>query len=301
MRICSLLPGATEVVAALGLADDLVAISHECDYPPEIRAKPVVIRSRVEPERTSSRDIDLQVRAALKAGTGLYRIDEDLLRRAEPDLIITQDLCDVCAVTPAEVQRALKGLERAPRMLSLNPSNLEDVFRDIKAIGSVTGRDEQARRWVEELKGRVNAVRAVLANDNPRRVACLEWLDPIYSAGHWIPELVNLAGGMDLLATAGAKSAVVSWDRVRDLAPEVLVLMPCGFSIARTLSELDRLTSRPGWADVPAVRSGEVYAVDGSAYFNRPGPRLVDGLELLASLFYPQRFGNRVPEGAKRI
>ncbi len=301
MRICSLLPGATEVVAALGLADDLVAVSHECDYPPAVRAKPVVIRSEVEPERTSSRDIDRQVRTALKAGTGLYRIDEDLLRRADPDLIITQDLCEVCAVTPTEVRRALAGLGRTPRMLSLNPSSLEDVLRDIRAIGSAIGREAYARRWVEELKGRLDAVRAALADDHRRRVACLEWLDPIYSAGHWVPQLVTWAGGLDLLAQAGAKSAVVPWDRVRDNAPDVLILMPCGFSIARTLSELDRLTSRPGWGELPAVRSGEVYAVEGPAYFNRPGPRLVDGVEILAALFHPHRFGNRVPEGALRV
>ena len=301
MRICSLLPGATEVVAALGLADDLVAISHECDYPPEIRAKPVVIRSEVKPERTSSLEIDRQVRAALKTGTSLYRIDEALLRRADPDLLITQDLCDVCAVTPTEVQRALTGLGQTPRMLSLNPSSLDDVFRDIRTIGLATGRDAQAHRWVEELKGRVEAVRTALANETRRRVACIEWLDPIYSAGHWVPELVHLAGGMDLLAPAGAKSAVVPWDRVRDNAPDVLVLMPCGFSIARTISELDRLTCRPGWAELPAVQSGEVYAVEGPAYFNRPGPRLVEGLEILASLFHPHRFGNRIPAGSSRI
>lgn len=301
MRICSLLPGATEVVAALGLVDDLVAISHECDYPPAIRSKPVIIHSAINPDQTNSPDIDRQVRDTLKTGTGIYRIDEGLLRRTDPDLIISQDLCEVCAVTPRDIQRAIAGMERSPRILSLNPTCLDDVFRDIIAIGTATGREPQALHWVSQLKDRVNAVRAVLGNQAPRHVACLEWLDPIYSAGHWVPEIVSLAGGMDLLAPVGSKSAKVSWETVSGHAPDVLVLMPCGFSIARTLSELHRLTSRPGWAELPAVRSGEVFVVDGPAYFNRPGPRLVEGLELLAALFHPHRFAHRVPAGSFRI
>lgn len=301
MRICSLLPGATEVLAALGLADDLVAISHECDYPLEIRSKPVIIRSAIDSDRTNSPDIDRQVRETLKTGTGLYRIDEELLRRTDPDLIITQDLCEVCAVTPRDIQRAIAGMVRPPRILSLNPTRLDDVFRDIIEIGTATGRASQALRWVARLKDRVTAVRDALGNPAPRRVACIEWLDPIYSAGHWVPEIVALAGGMDLLAPAGSKSAVVSWADVSRHAPDVLVLMPCGFSVPRTLSELPLLTSRPGWAELPAVRSGEVFAVDGPAYFNRPGPRLVDGLELLAALFHPHRFAHRMPAGACRV
>lgn len=301
MRICSLLPGATEVVAALGLADDLVAISHECDYPFEIRSKPVVTRCAIDSDRTSSPDIDQQVRETLKTGAGLYRIDEALLRQIAPDLIITQDLCEVCAVTPRDIQRAIGGMERPPHVLSLNPTHLEDVFRDVLAIGTATGREPQALDWVAHMRDRVDAIRNALDNAAPRNVACLEWLDPLYSAGHWVPELVSLAGGRDPLAPVGSKSAVVSWDTVTRNAPAVLVLMPCGFSIARTLSEAHRLTSRPGWSELPAVRTGEVFAVDGPAYFNRLGPRLVDGLELLAALFHPDRFGHQVPAGALRI
>ena len=301
MHICSLLPGATEIVAALGLADDLVAISHECDYPPEIRPKPVIIRSVVDPEKTSSPNIDRQVREALRNGQGLYRIDESLLRRLDPDLIITQGLCDVCAVTPTEVHRALAGLGRTPLVLSLDSTNLESVLRDIEAIGIATGREAQARRLVEELNGRLAKVQALVQREPRRRVACIEWLEPLYCAGHWVPEMVTLAGGVDLLATAGAPSTKVSWEQVRDSQPDVLVLMPCGFSIERTLSELDRLTSRPGWDDLPAVRTESVYAVEGPAYFNRSGPRLVDGVELLAALFFPHCFGNRIPEGARRV
>ena len=301
MRICSLLPGATEVVAALGLVDDLVAISHECDYPPEIRHKPVIIRSTVDPQKTSSPAIDRQVRDALQNGSGLYRIDESLLRRLDPDLIITQSLCEVCAVTPSEVQRALAGLRRTPQLLSLNPTTLEDVYRDIEAIGKATGKDVQAHRLVESLRGRVAKVRERIQEERPRRVACLEWLEPLYCAGHWVPEMVRLAGGVDLLAEVGVPSVVVSWERVLGCQPDLLVLMPCGFSIDRTATELDLLTSRPGWKDLPAVQAGAVYAVDGPAYFNRSGPRLVDGVELLAALFHPHRFGHRIPHSARRI
>lgn len=301
MRICSLLPGATEVVAALGLSDDLVAISHECDYPPAIRPKPVIIKSAVDPQRASSPAIDRQVREAMHNGSGLYRIDESLLNRVSPDLIITQSLCDVCAVTPTEVQRALAGLQRKPRILSLDPTDLESVLRDIETIGSATDRDAQAHRLVQGLRDRITRVQALVQGEPPRRAACIEWLDPLYCAGHWVPEMVHLAGGIDLLATAGAPSVRIAWEQVVAAKPDVLVLMPCGFSIDRTRSELDLLTSRPGWNDLPAVMNQAVYAVEGAAYFNRSGPRLVDGVELLAALFHPHRFGSRLPEGARRI
>jgi iron complex transport system substrate-binding protein len=289
------------VVAALGLADDLVAVSHECDYPPEVRSKPVIIRSAVDPQGTDSPTIDRQVREAARNGRGLYRIDESLLNSVNPDLIITQSLCDVCAVTPTEVQRALVGLKRTPQILSLDATSLESVFRDIAAIGSATSRETQAHRLVQDLKDRIARVQALVRKEPRRRVACLEWLEPLYGAGHWVPEMVRLAGGLDLLASAGAPSARVSWEHVVDVGPDVLVLMPCGFSVDRTLAELELLASRPGWHALPAVRAGAVYAVEGPAYFNRSGPRLVDGVKLLAALLHPRRFGNRLPEGAHRI
>ena len=301
MRICSLLPGATEVVAGLGLIDELVAISHECDYPAEVRTKPVIIQCAVDPEKSSSADIDQQVRAALNGAGSLYRLNEILLHQINPTLILTQDLCGVCAVTPKELQRTLSAMPGDPQILCLNASSLEDVLRDIEMIGAATGRREAAAGWILELKARIEKVRTNVAMAPPRPVVCLEWLDPLYSAGHWVPELVTLAGGVDLIARAGTESIEITWDNVQRTAPHVLILMPCGFGIARTLRELDRLTSRPGWKKLPAVRNGEVYAVEGPAYFNRPGPRLVNGLELLARLFHPSRFGMAFPEGAQRI
>ncbi len=301
VRICSLLPGATEVVAALGLIDDLVAISHECDYPPEIRRKPVIIKSAVDPDAADSPTIDRQVREAAHSGAGLYRIDDEMLRRVTPDLIITQSLCDVCAVTPTEVQRAMAGMARSPQLLSLDPADLDGVLRDIETIGSATARADQAHQLVHVLKARLARVQALVKNAPRRRAACIEWLDPLYCAGHWVPEMVALAGGTDVLAAAGEPSVVVPWERVVEKRPEILVIMPCGFSIDRTLSEIDRLTSRPHWKELPAVRNGNVFAVEGPAYFNRSGPRLVDGVELLAALFHPKLFNDHLPEGARRI
>jgi iron complex transport system substrate-binding protein len=261
----------------------------------------VIIRSAVDPRKTSSPAIDRQVRDALKNGSGLYRIDEALLRRLDPDLIITQSLCEACAVTPSEVQRALAGLRRTPQLLSLNPTSLEDVYHAIEGIGKATGQETQAHRMVDALRSRVAKVQAQVQGERPRRVACLEWLEPLYCAGHWVPEMVRWAGGVDLLGEAGIPSTVVSWERVVGCRPDVLVLMPCGFSLDRTATELDLLTARPGWKDLPAVQAGAVYAVEGPAYFNRSGPRLVDGVELLAALFHPHRFGHRLPDGARRI
>jgi iron complex transport system substrate-binding protein len=301
MRICSLLPSATEVLAGLGLADNLVAISHECDYPPEITTKPVVIESTLRHETSSSAEIDRQVGQALQAGTGLYTIKEELLRECDPTLIITQDLCEVCAVTPTEVQRAVAVLRDSPRIISLNPKNLDDVFRDILLIGEATGRERDASDWVCRLKDRIAVVQERLTARTRRRVACLEWLDPLYTAGHWVPELVASAGGIDVLAAAGTHSTKTSWEAVCAAQPEVLILMPCGFGLDRTFGELALLRSRPGWADLPAVIGDAVYAVDGPAYFNRPGPRLVDGLELLAKLFHPDRVDDAPPAGARRV
>jgi iron complex transport system substrate-binding protein len=301
MRICSLLPSATEVVAGLGLVNDLVGISHECDYPPEIKNKPILIRSRIDTASGTSPAIDLQVRAAGSSGTGLYSIDDRLLRQARPDLIITQDLCAVCAVTPSEVSRAIAGLTPVPEIVTLNPTTLDDVFADIERMGAITNQQHTAIEWLRRLRARVDNVQTQVASAPVRRVVCLEWLEPLYSAGHWVPDLVTLAGGTDVLATSGLKSAVIEWAQVVHASPDVIILMPCGFSIEQTLSELDRVRRRNGWDDLPAVRHGEVYAVDGPAFFNRPGPRLVDGAELLARLFHPERFDGAIPGGARRV
>ncbi len=306
MRICSLLPGATEVVAALGLVDQLVGISHECDYPPEVRAKPVLIEGLIDAEDTSSPEIDRQVGQALEARQSLYRLDTRRFLQADPDLVITQDLCHVCAVTPDEFQQALGTLPRVPQILTLNATTLEDVLHDIDRIGYATCRALQSQELVSTLRARLRTIQEQVTPITRRpRVLCLEWLDPFYVAGHWVPEMVELAGGQAVLAKAGGASERVTWDRIVAAKPEVVILMPCGFSLRRTLRELEQLAARPDeardWQALPAVRQGQVFAVDATSYFSRPGPRLIGGVALLAALCHPSQFGFTTPEGASPV
>ena len=301
MRICSLLPGATEVVAMLGRTRHLVGISHECDYPPEIRAKPVLVRATVDAGLSSS-DIDRRVRTTLQAGRPLYELDETLLVRVRPDLVIAQTLCQVCAITPSQLNRALRALSSPPRVLSLGPSTLDNVLADIERIGEAIGRSQEASSLVEQLRARLEAVLLQVAHaEKHPRVACIEWLDPLFAAGHWVPEMVAFAGGVDVLGTPGSPSAQITWEQVRETRPDVLVIMPCGFSITRARQELHRLTTQAGWKDLPAGRNGAVFLVDAAAYFNRPGPRLIDGIEILAACFHPSLRLAVSPDAAQRL
>ncbi len=302
MRICSLLPGATEVVAALGRARHLVGISHECDYPPEIRTKPVLVRATVDPERLSSAEIDRRVRESLKNGELLYELDEILFGRVRPNLVITQDLCHACAVTPAQLKRAIHALPFPPRVLSLSPSTLDDVLADLERIGDAIGRADEASVLAEQLRSRLETVLLQVAHAETRpRVVCIEWLDPLYVAGHWVPEMVACAGGVDALGTPGSPSVQITWEQVQTAQPDVLIVMPCGFSIARAKRELDCLITKPGWGDLPAVRQGNVFVVDAPAYFNRPGPRLIDGVEILAACLFPSLVPDIRSEAAQRL
>ena len=296
MRICSLLPSATEIVYALGLGDQLYGVSHECDYPPEAAAKPTLIRSAFDQSSLSSLEIDHAVMERLRSGEGVYTIDQDLLRQAEPDLILTQELCDVCAVPYSEVKRAVDQLVSQPRLLPLSPSLLGDVLQDINRVGEATGREEQAGFLVRRLRERIDRVTARTATAAERPATfCLEWADPLYVAGHWIPEMVEMAGGIDGLGMKGKPSVPIEWERVVSYAPEVVILMPCGFDVERAVREMPLLTRLPGWLDLPAVQRGQVYAVNATAYFSRSGPRLVDGLELLAKILHPELFPGPIP------
>lgn len=281
MRICSLLPSATEVLFALGLGDQVVGVSHECDYPPEARRKPVVIRSRIT-QTQSAAAIDYQVREFLERGESLYSVDMDALCALEPDLILTQDLCHVCAATPDDLGSALARLEIQPRVLTLNPHSLAAVCADIRSIGAATGRSQQAESVISEFERRIAAVECAVANLPRKRVACLEWLDPPYVAGHWVPEMVARAGGVDELGSAGRPAFRTSWDAVFAARPEAIVAMPCGYSLKQALAKFRSLELPQGWPDVPAVRDGRVFVVDASGYFSRPGPRLAAGVEILA-------------------
>ena len=290
------------MVAALGLANDLVGVSHECDHPPEVRNKPVMVRTALDSEKVSSGDIDQQVRAALANGDPLYALDETLFRQAQPDLVITQDLCHVCAVTPGQLQAALHSLPRAPTVLTLNPTRLDHVLTDVERIGEAVGKASASRALSSSLRSRLESIRDQVAPAATRpTVACIEWLEPLFAAGHWVPEMVKWAGANDVLGVAGSPSEQITWDRLLAAEPEILILMPCGFSIERILHEIDRIASHRDWSQLPAVRDGRVYAVDAGSYFSRPGPRLIDGVALLATLCHPSLFENVVPPGAYHI
>jgi iron complex transport system substrate-binding protein len=283
-RIVSLLPSATEIVYALGLGERLVGVTHECDYPPEASRKPHLTASALPPAATSA-EIDRHVRASLHAGSSLYALDADALERLAPDLIITQELCEVCAVSYDIVARAAKRLRGDPRLISLEPSSLEDVYANIATVGELAGADLSARDVVTGLRLRVAELRAHVARTNARRarVLVLEWTDPPMSGGHWTPGLVELAGGEAVLGNPGANSTVLAWETIEASDPDVVLVAPCGYGLEAVLRAADELASVPAWNRLRAVRDGRAFAIDGNAYVNRPGPRLVDTAELFAS------------------
>jgi iron complex transport system substrate-binding protein len=285
-RIVSLLASGTEILCGLGLADRLVAISHECDYPADVLDRPRVTRTSIRSELGSAQ-IDEQVGRLSAAGEPLYSIDEARLTALAPDLIVTQAQCEVCAVNYADVLRVAQQCLPGTRVLALNPSRLGDLLADIESVGEATGRQAEARRLIASLQGRIDAVRARTAAIPPHErplVACIEWIEPLYLAANWMPEMIELAGGRQPFSQAGDRSTVSRWEQLAQADPDAIVIMPCGFDLARTLAECRLLTGRPSWRQLRAVQHGRVYAVDGNVYFNRSGPRLVDSLELLARL-----------------
>ena len=294
MKICSLLPSGTEILFALGLGDEVAGVSHECDFPPEARSKPVLIKSRIS-QTESAAAIDREVREFLERGESLYSVDFELLRAIEPDIIVTQDLCHVCAATPDDLGAALAHLQRQPRVVTLNPHSLADVCADIRTVGEATGRAEQANALVAEFEeGIANVERSVAGLDRPR-VVCLEWLDPPYVAGHWVPEMVERAGGIDVLGHAGKPSFRVDWESVLAALPEVIVIMPCGYSLSTAEAEFRNLLLPHGWKDLPAVRDGRVFVVEASGYFSRPGPRLAAGMAVLAGAIHAGKLNRLLP------
>ena len=289
MRIVSLLPSATEIVCALGLQESLVGVTHECDWPPEVRSLPHVTRSLI-PAGASSRQIDALVRERLQTGRALYTLNEPVLEALRPDLIVTQALCDVCAVAEDEVRQAAGRLPDRPRVINLEPATLDEVLQSIHQVAEAAGVPDRAAQVVQRLRARRDAVvqRAAAAAHRPR-VAVLEWIDPLFCCGHWTPELVELAGGREGLGLAGRPARTISWHEVCQWQPEVMVLACCGYGVEQTLADLPVLKAHSGWGDLPCVRSHRVWAVDGSAYFSRPGPRLIDSLEILAHARDPLR------------
>ncbi|HXT12865.1 MAG TPA: cysteine-rich CWC family protein [Candidatus Angelobacter sp.] len=290
-RIISFLPAATEMVCALGLADQLVGVTHECDYPPAARGKPVVVRSVLPVETMTEREIDTAVTECIRNGRSLYEVDERLLEQLAPTHILTQALCHVCAPSGNEITRALNALPSKPRILWFTPHTIDGIFDNLRDLGQAIDRSQRAAELIAVARAKLQAIAAAVSRVPHRpRVFCLEWTDPYYCSGHWVPEMVEMAGGRDDLGKKGRDSVRVDFDAIANWSPEVLIVSPCGFGIERAVDLARKLIQKPGWNDLPAVQNGRVFAVDANAYFARPGPRVVDGVELLASLIHPELF-----------
>jgi iron complex transport system substrate-binding protein len=300
MRIVSLLPSATEILYALGVGDQIVGVTHECDFPPEAAGKPALIRPRVDPTATPA-EIDRQVSELVVRGESIYAVDVDLLASLTPDLIVTQDLCHVCAASPDDLATALSRFSRRPRVLTLTPHSLDDVWQDIIRVGDATNTRPRGEALAAELKAKVQATTSTTAFATAQaaastrsatsaqstirpRVACLEWLDPLYVGGHWVPEMVAIAGGEDVLGRAGHPSFKVPADDVAQSGADVILVMLCGYDAQRNAKEFQGTKIPQSWRNLPAIRNRRIFAVDANSYFSRPGPRLAEGVQLLAHL-----------------
>ena len=287
MRIVSLLPSATEMLFALGLDREIVGVSHECDYPAQARDRRVVIHSRI-PADASAEEIDRLVREYVSRGESLYSVDAQALEEVAPDLIITQDLCHVCAASPDDLATALARFSPAPEVLCLNPQDLGDVWRDILWVGEQTCRGRAAEALLEKIGVRLEGIENAVKNTSERpRVAFLEWLQPFYVGGHWVPEMIELAGGVDVLGSAHKASFRVSRDDIVAAQPDVMLISPCGYDAERARHEYRAMSHGEEWSAIPAVRQGRVHALEANSYFSRPGPRLITGIEALAKIFHP--------------
>ncbi|MEV6134342.1 cobalamin-binding protein [Streptomyces violaceusniger] len=295
MRIVSLLPAATDIVAELGLAEHLVGRTHECDWPPqEVASVPVVTGADLDQNTLTSREISDAVGGSAHSGSSLYTLDTEALAALSPDVVLTQDLCEVCAVSYEKVSRAVRLLDADTRVLSLEPRTLDDVLDCLVTVGELLGVRERAEQRRTDLRDRLERIRRSVAGRARPRVVAIEWLDPLWPAGHWVPDQITTAGGEPLLAAPGAHTQPMTWEAVRAARPEVVLVLPCGFPPERTLRETELLTRLPGWTDLPAVRDGRVWVLDGPAYFNRPGPRVVRGAEVLAHVLHGVQPGTAV-------
>lgn len=290
-RVVSLIASATEMVCALGCGDWLVGRSHECDFPELVKALPVLTEPKF-PVEGSSYEIDQRVKAIVQEGLSVYRVDAAALQRAKPDVIVTQDHCEVCAVSLRDVEEAVCQVTAAPaRIVSLRPDALADLWKGLEEIADALGVPERAATLCSNLKARMAEIADAAADLAPRpRVACIEWIDPLMSGGNWMPELIEMAGGDNLFGEAGRHSPWMTWNELREADPDIILVLPCGFDIKRTVEEMPLMQRREGWAQLSAVLGGRVIVADGNRYFNRPGPRLVESLEILAEVQHPEHF-----------
>jgi iron complex transport system substrate-binding protein len=307
MKIVSLLPSATEIVCALGLEESLVGITHECDFPASITHKPPITASRISHETMSSKEIDHAVRAQLDGHGSIYDLNTDLLSELNPDLIITQELCDVCAVSYKTVEKAARMYVAGAQVVSLEPNTIADIFDNIRLVGKLTNTTKKAAQVVANLQNRLDKIRSRIAEANPQsqiptpKSFMLEWLEPPFSPGHWVPEQVEIAGGICLLGEAGEKSVTTTYEAIYESKPDVIVLIPCGYYTSDILRQLENTVFPSNWCEIPAIANGEVWALDATSYFSRPAPRVVDGTEILAKIFHPQIFGEPTATEAVRV
>jgi iron complex transport system substrate-binding protein len=287
MRIVSFLPSATETLYRLGAGSEIVGVTHECKFPAQARKKPQVIRPSFDSGRMTGRQIDSKIVELMRSGSDIYIVDEKVLKKANPDLIVAQGLCEVCSPFTKEISRALNILGGQPDVLVLDPHDLDDILVSIMDVAEKVGRVREGSRLVASLQKRIDAVRGMKIKNKPR-VLCIEWLDPLFTAGHWIPQMVDMAGGINGISTAGEPSRRMEIDEAARFDPDIIVLMPCGFEIPRTLKELPALAQSEKWKSLRAVKNGSVYAVNANAYFSKPAPRTVAGLEILAKILHPE-------------
>ncbi|MCS6768546.1 MAG: cobalamin-binding protein [Candidatus Nitrosocaldus sp.] len=291
MRICSFLPSATEMLYALGLGDSIVGVTHECDYPPEALTKPKVVRSSFDASCMSSEEIDAKIRELVLNGKDIYVVDDQLMKRLSPDVIVAQGICEVCSPYLNEIARARRALGYQPKLIMLDPHDLDGVLESIVQLARELGVEERGVTLVNSLRARIDAIsaRAMTADSSPR-VLCIEWLKPFFSAGHWVPQMVELVNAVNCVSRRGEPSRRMEWDEVLDADPDIIVFMPCGFDVDKALREFYKVEENKEWFSLRAVKNRQVYVVDANAYFSRPSPRIVRGLEILARIIHPELF-----------
>ena len=296
MKLVSFLPSATEILYELGVGDDVLAVTHECNYPVEAKSKPRVLHSSFDPQKMSSQEIDKKVVELVSSGQDIYILDEQVLKKANPDLIISQGICEVCSPYTREIDKAVSLLGGKPEVLVLDPKNLDDILQNIITVGEKVGRQDKAKDFVLKLQKRISHIKDTSKILRPK-VLCIEWLDPLFSAGHWVPQMVDIAGGINGISSTGEKSRKMQIDEIVQFDPDIIILMPCGFDVSRTILEYEKLSEDKQWKKIKAVNRSEVYAVNANEYFSKPGPRTVTGLEILAKIIHPDTFRNlQVPK-----
>ena len=295
-RIVSFLPSATEILYELGVGDKIVGVTHECNYPEQAKSKPRVIHSSFDPDTMSSQEINNKVVDLMHSGKDIYILDDEILKKANPDLIVAQGICEVCSPYTKEISRAVTILDNKPEVLILEPRNLQDILQNILDVANKVSKEKEGQSFVDSLKKRITQVQAKPKTSKPK-VLCIEWLDPLFTAGHWVPQLVEMAGGINGISSTGDQSRKMEIDETIKFDADIIILMPCGFDIKRTILEYEKLANNVSWKSLAAVQNGQVYAVNANEYFSKPGPRTVTGLEILAKIIQPKTYADlKIPD-----